>query len=76
MGIASKMSFSFIPKGRGKGDGDTVLSSPDTRFGADVLIEAQPVAAGAGPMAPGGSAARLPLPPPRRAKKRTTCACR
>jgi twitching motility protein PilJ len=54
MGIASKMSFSFIPKG--KGENDTVLASPDTRFGADVLIEAQPVAAGAGPMAPGGSA--------------------
>ena len=49
MGIASKMSLNFFPKG--KSDNDTVLASPDTRFGADVLPEAA-----AAPAAAGGSA--------------------
>jgi twitching motility protein PilJ len=35
MGIASKMSLNFLAKG--KMDDDTVLSSPDTRFGPSVF---------------------------------------
>ncbi len=46
MGIASRMSLNFLQNGKnGKGGNDTVLASPDTRFGADVLIEA-PAAGG------------------------------
>ena len=52
MGIASKMSLNFLPKG--KGDNDTVLASPDTRFGADVLADAVP--GGVEPAPAGGSA--------------------
>ncbi|MGJ9417021.1 methyl-accepting chemotaxis protein [Massilia sp. CMS3.1] len=49
MGIASKMSLNFLPKG--KGDNDTVLASPDTRFGVDVMQDVMPP-----PPSPGGSA--------------------
>ena len=52
MGIASKMSLNFFPTR--KGDNDTVLASPDTRFGADVLPEAH--ASGATLAPAGGSA--------------------
>ena len=49
MGIASKMSLNFLPNGKTrKGDNDTVLASPDTRFGADVLPEAHAAAPAGG----------------------------
>ena len=40
MGIASKMGLNFFPKT--KGENDTVLASPDTRFGADLMPDMPP----------------------------------
>ena len=55
MGIASKMSLNFLPKG--KGDNDTVLASPDTCFGGDLLPEGHAFASAGAAAAPAGGSA-------------------
>ena len=49
MGFASKLSMNFLPKD--KGDGSTVLASPDTQFGVGTMAAAAAAASAAAPAA-------------------------